>query len=521
MSGDASAAPTPRGCLASCDPPPTALSYARPDTTTLARPVHETLRSYGAAVWFDQEPEEDIDPTWLDVGLAETIGSCDAYVMCASDEFVERAGYATQEVAWAVQQHHAGARTRYFLVVARPGTMLPSIVADWPLLEFDGQDDDWLARNLTEHLRVPFGFTPALPPPAGTLARTEPRGLAGDAELAAMRRRVKHVVRFDEIDDASVSALLSGSEDTRHTAEGRALLRKLGDGLDWSGTLADIDGWPEDSFVCDYRWRLACMKAVAGTRWPLSGSLDEPDDIADDVAYMATRPIPVLDWSNMPGWGDNERRLTLRHHAGLLRQLQPLLDRGLIGGLLAVPAATLDAWIDELPNRRRECLDALVAMRLQGLLSWKGEPPTWDRLFRWWSKQEVVSDGPWTRPVPAEVRFALEGNLEDVAAVAAETTWYAAHHGGLAMQSFVLRNAVAPTSIDIWAAGRVAEPEAPGRSGRRLQLGLAADPDGRGPAAIHLWWAGFGPDPSAVTSVERASKPAPEKLRQAIRFSRT
>jgi hypothetical protein len=51
--------------------------------------------------------------------------------MCASDEFVERAGYATQRVTWALERK-AGADDIRLAVVMRPGTVQPSVVADWP-----------------------------------------------------------------------------------------------------------------------------------------------------------------------------------------------------------------------------------------------------------------------------------------------------------------------------------------------------------------------------------------------------
>jgi TIR domain len=493
------------------------LSYARPDSTALARPVYEALRSYGAYVWFDQE--EPLEKTWLDVGLAERIGECDAYVMCASDEFIERAGYATQEVAWAAQQGKAGVRTRYFLIVARPDTVLPSIVADWPMIELKGQDLDNLARALAAYLQAPLTLTPAVPLPGPTPAHIQPPLLPRDADIAVMRSRVAHVRRYFEIDQASFQAVADEIGDTRHTAEVRALLRRVGEGLDWQGALSDLDRWPEDPLIRDYRWRLGCMRSVAGTRWPLSGNLHEHDDIADDIEYIATRPIPVMAWAPVPGWDDNERRLTLRWHAGLLRGLQQLLSRGLIGGLFAVPSSTLDEWEAELLTRRRECGDALVNMRLQGLLSWRGDPPTWDQLFRRWSELVVADNGSWSQPVPAEVQLAFAANNDDVAAVAAQTTWYAAHYGGLALQSFTLRNFLLPTSIDVWAAGLAGtEPEPTEGTGQRLQLGLMANADGS--AAVRLSWSGFDVGPTADPAAGSTSMVAPEKLGQAISFRR-
>ena len=93
------------------------LSYARPDAARLAWPTRDALHAAGASVWFDQE--ESPDQGALDAGLANTIAGCDADVMCASDEFVERAGYATQEIAWALR---VGGSRGTDACLRRPGT---------------------------------------------------------------------------------------------------------------------------------------------------------------------------------------------------------------------------------------------------------------------------------------------------------------------------------------------------------------------------------------------------------------
>jgi hypothetical protein len=100
---------------------------------------------------------------WLDIGLADRIGECDAFVTCASDEFAERAGYAMQEVAWALKQRMAGAKTRHLVVVAEPHTVLPTIAANWPLIELHGQGSEALGRLLDEHLLGPAHESPPIP----------------------------------------------------------------------------------------------------------------------------------------------------------------------------------------------------------------------------------------------------------------------------------------------------------------------------------------------------------------------
>src|SRR5262249_5665337 len=122
------------------------VSYARPQATALAQPVERALRSLGAEVWFDQNAELDAEK--LDAGLSQTIGDCDAYVMCASDEFIERGGYATQELASALANDRPQRRLRYFMAVVEPGTVLPSAIAEWPSVIFAGDDERELARSL-------------------------------------------------------------------------------------------------------------------------------------------------------------------------------------------------------------------------------------------------------------------------------------------------------------------------------------------------------------------------------------
>ena len=300
------------------------LSYARPDATALAWPVYEVLNSCGADVWFDQERGPDDDQ--LAAGFAETIGECDAYIMCATDEFVERAGYATQELAWALQQSASGGRTKYFLVVAWPGTILPTAVAGWPAIEFHSGDLEELKRGLLARLQpsasvVSLAATPLplflTPPPTVS-------PLPAEADLRLAWRRAQHVLRFDEIDQKTVEKLLSSKQEDRHAIEVRQRLLHVGEGLDWDGTLQDLDLWPDDPLTRDVRFRLASVRAVVGARWPLNDDLAWQSGVAGDVERLATQKIPVAAWPSVAGWDDSARRLALRHHGGLLRVLSEL-----------------------------------------------------------------------------------------------------------------------------------------------------------------------------------------------------
>jgi hypothetical protein len=487
------------------------LSYARPDSTTLARPVNRALRKTGAQVWFDQE--EPLEKTWLDEGLAAHIANCDAFVMCASDEYVERAGYATQELAWALARSEGGGRLRRFAVAARPKTVLPSIVHSWPMVIIDEAGPTALAGRLAAALAAEAGAAPALTTPQ---APAPPPPLPREADLEAARYRWRHVRRFLEITPEDALAFAARRADDRRAAETKRRLMALGEGLDWDGTLAGIESWPADPLVRGCRWDLACLRALALLRWPLSGDLSRPEGIAPDLERILTRPSPILDWSTACGWADNERRLFLRRQAGLLRALEELLARGIYGGLIAehVDGPTIDAWTQAVAARRLEVVDALIGLRLAGTLSWQGDPPTWDALYRRLERYLTsLHDVRWEPPVPNEALMMLGANAEDIAAVAADVAWVVALRVKPARQRFVARNWTRPFDIDIWTA--LVPGEASGAipgEGAYLSFGLGPGPQGG--FAVILGWCGLG----GAAAAGEAWASAPEALGQQLRY---
>jgi len=483
------------------------LSYARPDATTLTWPVHEALSSCGATVWFDRT--QTTNELQLALGLAEIIASCDVYVMCASDEFFERAGYATQEFAWARQHHESGGNPKHFLVVARPNTILPSAVAAWPTIELRDHDREQLARSLVVHLQhaAPRAVTESpLAPLAAPLLVTALRPLPQQADIPALWRRIQHAQLFDEIDQETLTRLMSRRVDDQHATEVRKKLLHLGDGLEWAGTLEDIGRWPDDPFIRDIRLRFAGARAVVGTRWPLNDDLAWESGVVDDVEYLATQRVPVIDWPAVPGWDDGERRLALRYHAGLLRVLHGLLKRGLWGGLLRVSSSTFRAWEEELYTRQRECYDALLELRLNGRLSWQRDVPTWDALFRTWSELLTRSEVPWREPVPFAVLHLLVANAPYIAGIVAETGWYVSRYGGRASQSFIARGLDAPANFEVYALGPgVIDSEATAGIENSLRLGCMAGT--KGSAEIRLSWK--GPHFSASSIGGESTGPVP------------
>lgn len=463
------------------------LSYARPDSATLARPVNRALQEAGAQVWFDQE--EPLEKTWLDEGLAARIADCDAFLMCASDEYVERAGYATQELAWALAHLEGRGRLRRFAVAARPETILPSLVISWPLVVVDAAGPATLVNRLAAALAIEGGAGPAFP---AAHTSTVPPPLQSVADLDATRRRRRHVRRFLEITLEDVLAIAEGKTD-RRVAETKRRLMALGEELDWDGTLAGIASWPADPLVRSCRWDLACLRALASSRWPLSGDLSRPDGIAHDVERILTQPSPILDWPTACGWADNERRFGVRRQAGLLRVFGEMLARGLDCGLTAegVNRPTLDAWARAVADRRREAVDALIDMRLAGALSWQGDPPSWDALYRSLARfLTSLRDIRWDPAVPQEALLMLGANAEDVAAVAADVTWTVALRTQPAQQHFVARNWTRPLKIEIWTALGMGEaPDFVADGVTSLTFGLGIRPDGD--FAAILGWRGL------------------------------
>lgn len=508
--------PTASGPLAGLD---VFLSYARPDAASMAWPVRDALCSCGASVWFDQEQQPDEEA--LNSGLADTIARCDAYVMCATDEFIERGGYATQELAWAIQQGRSGKITR-FLAIVKPTTVLPRAVAAWPAIEFRAFDREGLAGDLVSHLQneQPLSPTPGPPQAPPFAARPPIAPLPTEADLAFLRIRARHVIRFDEIDYRALEKIATSDDAERdaQVMDVRRRLLRVGEGLDWSGTLQDIDHWPTDSLVRDLRLRLAGARALAGTRWPLTGKLDSISGIAADVDYLAMRPVPLLDWPAERGWDDSARSFALRHHAGLLRLLQEPLRRGLTGGILEVPFSTVDVWVEQISRRRLECIDAILDLRLQGRLSWQSGPPAWDSLFRAWHKFLTNDDRAWANPVPSRVTQLLTANAIDLAASGADTVWYASLHEGLASQSLTSINAFGPpvtVELSAQSAPASGSGETP-EKGLRLLLTAVADSG----VEIRLSWNALRFSSGSIAPGE-SSSPAPAQLERAFNFLRS
>lgn len=445
------------------------VSYARPDSTALARPVVEALRAEGADVWFDQE--EALAVGWLDEGLQATIRRCDAYLLCASNEFFERAGYATQELAWAVEQVGSDAALKDIVVVALPGTVLPRIARDWPVLELPvGSHGRVLGSMLTDAIRRAGTRRIGPPVPRERLASPTARPVS-EVDADSLMLRVRHKDRLHDVPIAEVHEIAASRERDARTRRLSALLRDINRNLDWDGHLVGHETWPSDPLIRAYRWMLGCERALCGLPWPLSGDLNDADEIAHDVEVLATELPPVDAWPNAAGWSDAERRLLLRFHLSVLRVVQDALHRGVFGGMLDVDVPTIDSWEGQLWERRQECVDALVAMRLKGTLTWRGDPPIWEGLCGIWLDTLVHRN--LFDAVPLDVWRAARGNLYTFAGLAAQVTWLAIHLGEPAAQSFVAGTSKSPIEFRSWV-GRDADTAGQGAR-QRISVGLVRD----------------------------------------------
>ena len=268
------------------------VSYARPEASTMGWPVTDALSGAGATVWIDQTENPTADQ--LDEGLAEIIARCDAYVLCASNEFFERAGYGTQEVAWALAGGDRDSERR-FVAVVRPETVLPRQVSDWARVQLDGLSAQALEAEVVEALTTARPTTGRAVPPTVALAPVPVR-LPPWADLPLMRMRARHVRRFDAISEDEVVGIAVGNASTRSSATTRDLLVRVGEGLDWDGTMTGLDDWPADPLVRDMRWRLGTMRVLASVRSPLAGWGNESPDITDDLDHLLRTPLPPLDW---------------------------------------------------------------------------------------------------------------------------------------------------------------------------------------------------------------------------------
>jgi hypothetical protein len=97
-----------------------------PTNVDAATPLKDILERSGAAVWFDQT--ERPDDALLDQGLKSCIAQHDVFLLCASSELFENAGYALQELAWALDLVRSGRWHGTICIALMDDVVLPRIL---------------------------------------------------------------------------------------------------------------------------------------------------------------------------------------------------------------------------------------------------------------------------------------------------------------------------------------------------------------------------------------------------------
>jgi hypothetical protein len=420
------------------------VSYARPDAAQLAWPVRDALAELGADVWLDQErPPSAAD---LDRGLAESIAGCDAYLMCASNEFLERAGYAMQELAWAMA-HSAASRLRT-VVVAEAGVVLPTAVQHWPRIAWVDEPAPTRAARFVAAIKAPAARQPMPTAPAPAVRRDAWPPLRRRVDPIGAALRGLHAERLREFPD---------DEAINRRSQRRGRFLHVAEGLGWSGRLADVGAGRADGLVRSLRWRLGALAALAAFQWPLADGADTRPVMAD-LHVLIDRQLPFARWPASTGWAAFERRLLLRWQAGLLRLLQDLLERGLFGGLPTLDAATDARWRRLLPQRRAECLDAMLAMRLGGELGWAADPPAWDEAFVELKRVFETSPSLWHPACPPALTLRLALHRDALASALADVAWHAMRHPRLVRCAMELMGPEGPIEVRFTTDAVVAPP---------------------------------------------------------------
>jgi hypothetical protein len=490
------------------------LSYAMPDQASLALPVREALGRCGATVWFDRE--RPLGEEELRRGLADAIAECDAFVMCASREYLANAGYAAQELAWLLAGSPTRSRLQRRAIVARTEVALPSALSGWPLVRLREQEQQVLEQELASALE---GDPGPVTLPTSKVAAPRRIELAAEADVAVLRSRVAHLQRFEQLPH-DVYAVLVGKitvDDTDPRAAAvQAMLDGCGEGLGWSGTLSDLDDWPTDPAIRDLRWRLGTVRAVCAVQAPPHTDPESLDAVAAEVERLVRMPVPMLRWQSDVGWDDDERRFALRSHQDSLHMLKQIVNRGSSPVLDRVPLATLEDWLARIDERSVECFDALIELRLAGRLTWHSTPQSWDAFFRAWSRVFSAPPEEWHAGVPGWILMMLLGSAEDVAAAAAQAAWCGARFGGRWSQRVPIGPAARSRPLAVCARTDSADATECPDGGAALTLGIDAD----GKRVVTFAWAGWdeGTGGGADGSVAAA---APAELAQAFSFFST
>lgn len=399
------------------------LSYAMPTNVQIAQPVRRALEVEGAEVWFDQS--ERPDPAALRQGLREHIAQNNIFLLCASAELFENAGYALQELAWVQDLCTEGAWSGKVCIMQLDELGLPRAFARVPRVDLSELDiREW--PQMIVHL-----ISRTLSSSAGEAVPTTPAwhtlGLARDSgpALEALRRRALHTRAWWNFDmKAAEQDLADGSLRAAITPRFSAITRVAKD-LEWDGFIASYDTWPEDPVVREARLRFAVQRCLFLCRTMDLDGLIDTERFRAELEFLAMRRPPMLDEPNVAGWDDEERRLGVRYYLSALRLLKEIVRRGLSPGVVInFSEVEEDRWLQGFDERRQDCADCLLELRRAGRVRWDGVRVVhWDAAYEAMDRFLGSGTEQWDRKVPDWVLLGLSGTSFDISILAADVIW--------------------------------------------------------------------------------------------------
>jgi hypothetical protein len=457
------------------------VSYAMPTNVAFARPIGRALVAHGATIWFDQF--ERPDPGQLAVGLREVIADVDVLLLCASAELFENAGYALQELAWALDLSTSGAWHGAICVACFEDVPLPRALDGVAVADMTRIAERGWPEAVVELVVGARSAAKPLAPTEPIVLPTPPPDFP-ELELHELRVRARHALAWWALDQAALVEMLSAAYLERPPA--LASLVQTIAGLGWDGTLAGYDAWPSDPAVRDVRLRFGGLRLLFRAVWLGETTTDDIARLEADLAFVADRATPLLHEPSAAGWDDDERRFALRYQLGLLSQLSELLRRGLAGAAyLHFETSRCDRWAAAIDERRRDCVDGLLALRRAGRVPWAAERPLrWDGACRTVDRFLFHGVDQWTEPAPAWVLVALSGARSDAAAMVADVSWRASRSREPRSRSQTLTGG--RVRLEVRAAPSEIGPPAPSMPGPAITLGIRLGDDAE--ADLELGW---------------------------------
>ncbi|MDR4467196.1 MAG: toll/interleukin-1 receptor domain-containing protein [Nitrospira sp.] len=456
------------------------VSYAMPTNVQVARPLKRVLESHGAVVWFDQteRPEENE----LASGLREIIEAQDIFLLCASRELFENAGYALQELAWVLNLKRDRSWSGAVCIAELDDVAVPRAFENVPRVALSRLNvDRWPEIIVSLVLQARNEGTRLLTDT--TVAPDQTIGPRPMLELDDLRLRARHASAWWHLDEtALLHALRTDILHATRSAEYQAL-RETIRRLKWEGTLATYGSWPADPAIRDVRVRLGTLSTLF-----LICALDLEGnhtilDLEADMAFLAEQPLPLIAEPAVAGWDDEERRFAVRHHLGALSHIDEVIRRGLATALvLHTTPPRRDRWESAIRERRLDCVDCLLELRTRERVAWdKRRSVHWDGAYHALDGFLYGGVDQWSPVPPDWVRLAVAGERSDLSAVFADVAWRASRSGARAERVFEATTIWGQMPFHVVAAvGEVMPLSIAHGSGRAIVLAGSIDENGAG-----------------------------------------